>query len=117
MQDLGYASISEVAPRLASGQLSPVELTEEARRAEEEIRRGRYRGPLHGIPIGHKDLLYTHGIRTTAGSRVLRDFVPDHDATVVRKLREAGTILLGKLKLHEFAAGGISENHTMARTC
>lgn len=136
MQDLAYASISDVAPQLATGALSPVELTQacldrisqlndsvnafitllaesaldEARTAEQEIQQGRYRGPLHGIPIAHKDLMYTRGVRTTAGSLVLKDFVPEADATVVRKLREAGSILLGKLNLHEFAAGGTSEN-------
>ena len=83
---------------------------EKARIAEREIQQGRYRGPLHGVPIEYKDLIYTRGVRTTAGSKVLADLVSETDATVVRKLREAGTVLLGKLNLHEFAAGGTSEN-------
>jgi len=134
--DLAYASIADVAPRLAAREVSPVELTRvcleriaalqpsvnafitlleesalaEAEAAEREIQQGRYRGPLHGIPIAHKDLCYTQGIRTTAGSKILADFVPAFDATVVTKLREAGTILLGKLNMHELAAGGTSDN-------
>jgi aspartyl-tRNA(Asn)/glutamyl-tRNA(Gln) amidotransferase subunit A len=136
MSDIAYASITEIGPRIGRREISPVELTQvcleriqqlepqvnafitvladsamaEARQAEAEIARGEYRGPLHGIPIAHKDLLYTRGVRTTAGSKVLADFVPDEDATVVAQLKTAGTILLGKLNLHEFAAGGTSEN-------
>jgi aspartyl-tRNA(Asn)/glutamyl-tRNA(Gln) amidotransferase subunit A len=134
--ELAYASIAEVAPRLASRDLSPVELTQacldriacfnqpinafitvladsalaEASHAEREIAQGQYRGPLHGIPIAHKDLYFTRGVRTTAGSRVLRDFVPEYDATVVARLRAAGTVIVGKLNMHEFAAGGTNEN-------
>ena len=76
-----------------------------ARRAESEILRGRYRGPLHGVPYAIKDLFLTRGIRTTCGSRILGDFVPAFDATVVERLAEAGAILLGKLNMHEFAVG------------
>jgi len=83
---------------------------EAAREAETEIRRGSYRGPLHGIPIALKDLYYTAGIRTTAGSKILADFVPAYDATVVSRLRDAGMVLLGKLNMHEFAAGGTNAN-------
>jgi len=134
--DLTYAEITEVAPRLASGELSPVELTracldridaldpqinafitvlgdsalDEARQAEREIQSGQYRGPLHGIPIAHKDLYYTADVRTTAASKILADFVPDEDGTAVAKLREAGTVLLGKLNMHEFASGGTNES-------
>ncbi len=134
--DLAYASIGEVAPRVRSGEVSPVALTEaclqridqldsrinafitvlndsalaEARQAEKEIQSGNYRGLLHGIPIAHKDLYYTKDVRTTAGSKVLSDFVPDEDSTVVAKLKEAGTVMLGKLNMHEFAAGGTSDN-------
>ena len=81
-----------------------------AREAEREIIAGRYRGALHGIPIAVKDLFATVGIRTTAGSRILRDWVPDRDATVVRRLRESGAVLLGKLGMHEFAYGISSVN-------
>src|SRR3982751_4464280 len=79
------------------------EAVAEAQRADEEQRAGRRRGPLHGIPIAHKDLYDTAGVRTTAGSKLFENRVPDHDATVVRKLKEAGTVLLGKLNLHELA--------------
>src|SRR5436190_398505 len=83
---------------------------EQAREAEREIAAGHYRGPLHGIPVAVKDLFATKGIRTTAGSRILSTWIPDHDATVVRKLRDAGAVLLGKLGLHEFAYGISSVN-------
>ncbi|HEY8450048.1 MAG TPA: amidase, partial [Bacillota bacterium] len=83
---------------------------QQARAAEHEIfGQGHYRGPLHGVPIAHKDLYFTKGIRTTAGSNLMKDFVPDEDATVVRKLAEAGAILLGKTQTHEFAYGPTSE--------
>ncbi|MBJ7598584.1 MAG: Asp-tRNA(Asn)/Glu-tRNA(Gln) amidotransferase GatCAB subunit A [Candidatus Dormibacteraeota bacterium] len=73
--------------------------------ADEELREGRWRGPLHGIPVGVKDLCYTKGVRTEAGSRVLEGFVPDHDATVVLRLKEAGAVIVGKTVTHEFAYG------------
>lgn len=75
-----------------------------ARHCEEEIQRGHYRGPLHGIPIGIKDIFYTAGMKTTAGSPIYADFIPDYDATVVRRLKEAGAIILGKAQTTEFAA-------------
>jgi aspartyl-tRNA(Asn)/glutamyl-tRNA(Gln) amidotransferase subunit A len=127
-------TIAEAAALIKARKLSPVELTQAclarikahderlhsfillleeaalaaARKAEAEIMAGNYRGPLHGIPIGHKDIYCTKGIRTTAHSKVLKDFVPSEDATAVRLLAEAGTILLGKLATHEFAMGGPS---------
>jgi aspartyl-tRNA(Asn)/glutamyl-tRNA(Gln) amidotransferase subunit A len=127
-------TIAEAARLIASRQLSPVELTTaclariealdphinsflltraeaalaEAAAAEQEIGRGHYRGPLHGIPIAHKDIVETAGIRTTAHSKLLRDFVPTRDATIVRRLAEGGAILLGKTATHEFAMGGPS---------
>ena len=129
---LYYLTIHEASSLLREGQLSPVELTQsfldridqlggtlrayitvlsesamsEARRAEEEIRRGEYRGPLHGIPIALKDLYDTAGVLTTAASKVMADRVPQRDATTTARLKEAGAILLGKLTLHEFALGG-----------
>lgn len=74
--------------------------------ADRDIEAGRYRGALHGVPIAVKDLCYTRGVRTMGGTRVLRDFVPDHDATVVAKLRDSGAVLLGKLNLTEGAMLG-----------
>jgi aspartyl-tRNA(Asn)/glutamyl-tRNA(Gln) amidotransferase subunit A len=79
---------------------------EEARTAEAEIVRGEWKGPLHGLPLAVKDLAETAGLRTTAASAVLKHYVPSEDAEIVRRLRKAGAILLGKLNLHEFAYGG-----------
>ena len=92
-----------------------ITVTEEQARAEaaerdRELAAGHDRGPFHGIPIAHKDLLYTRGIRTTAGSLLFRDFVPDHDATVVEQLWDAGAISVGKTNLHELAYGITSKN-------
>ena len=81
-----------------------------ARQADADLAAGHDRGPLHGIPVALKDLCATKGIRTTAGSAVLSDWVPDFDATVVTKLREGGAVSLGKLNLHEFAYGTTSAN-------
>lgn len=75
----------------------------EARKAEAAILSGDYRGPLHGIPMTLKDVFVTKGIRTTAGSKILADWIPDYDATVVERLRQAGTVLLGKVHVTEFA--------------
>jgi amidase len=76
-----------------------------AERSDAEIRDGRYRGPLHGVPIAVKDLCNTRGVRTMAGTKVLADFIPDFDATVVARLEAAGAIVLGKLVLCEGAYG------------
>ena len=139
MPDLHYATIAELAPQIKDGSLSPVELTtalleridrlnprlravltpmhdqamEAARTAEAGVREGRYRGPLHGIPIGLKDLIHVDGTPTTAGSEVLRNHLADHDATVTRKLKDAGAVIIGKLAMHEFAYGptGINEHY------
>ena len=134
--ELWSLSIAQAAPLIETGQLSPVELTEahldridrtdstlnsfitlladeameQAVRAKDEVDRGAYRGMLHGIPVGLKDLYYTKGVRTTVGSKILRDQVPDHDATVTEKFHDAGAILLGKLQMHEFALGATSVN-------
>jgi len=77
-----------------------------AAQAEREIAAGRYRGPLHGIPFGVKDQLCTRGIRTTVGSKIMADYVPQFDATVIARLKNAGAILIGKENLHEFGKGG-----------
>jgi aspartyl-tRNA(Asn)/glutamyl-tRNA(Gln) amidotransferase subunit A len=133
-QDLLPLTVAEAGRRIASKQLSPVELTRQtlarietlnpktgafitvsadqamdaARTAEREIMQGKYRGPMHGIPFGAKDTYYTQGIRTTAGSYVLRDHYPTFDCTIVRKLKEAGGILVGKTNLPEFSFGGVT---------
>jgi len=88
----------------------------QAKKAESELyaprgRKGQHdRGPLHGIPISLKDNIHTKGIRTTAGSKILANFVPEHDAIVVVLLKEAGAVLLGKTNMHEFAYGVTSNN-------
>ncbi|HYW90725.1 MAG TPA: amidase [Chloroflexota bacterium] len=136
MTELTELSIAELAPRLRERQLSPVELTEAylqrierldgqlnsfirvlpdearaaARAAETEIGRGDWRGPLHGVPLGIKDLFDVAGVPNTLGSKVLLDNVPTTDATVVKRLRQAGAVILGKHNLHEFAFGITSEN-------
>lgn len=134
--DLDFLTIAEVSALLAKKKLSPVELVEaalarmealnprlnaflticaesareEAKRAERELARGRRRGPLHGLPISTKDNIFTRGVRTTAGSKLMAEFVPAEDAAVVRRLRTAGAILLGKTNLNEFAYGVTGEN-------
>jgi aspartyl-tRNA(Asn)/glutamyl-tRNA(Gln) amidotransferase subunit A len=80
----------------------------QARAAEDEIAHGNWRGPLHGVPIALKDLIDTAGVRTTAGSALFKDRVPTEDAEIVRRLQEAGAVILGKNNLHEFAYGGSS---------
>ena len=138
---LYHLSIHEAGRLIASRQLSPVELTrafldrigtvdaalrsyvtvlpdtalEQAREAEAEVMRGRYRGRLHGIPVAFKDLFDTKGVRTTAQSRVMEHRVPDTDATAALRLREAGTVLLGKLAMGEFAIGGMKSLFGQAR--
>ena len=81
-----------------------------ARQSEQMIMRGQYLGPLHGIPIGLKDLFDTKGVRTTSGSRILQNHVPQNDATSTQRLKEAGAIIIGKLNLDEFALGAASLN-------
>jgi aspartyl-tRNA(Asn)/glutamyl-tRNA(Gln) amidotransferase subunit A len=90
-----------VTPELALSQ---------ARRADRDLARGTYRGPLHGVPVSLKDLYWTKGIRTTGGSKILRDFIPKQDATATARLAEAGAVLVGKANLHEFASGATTEN-------
>ena len=109
--DAHLARIEATEPVLNSFiTLLPDAAREVARRAEAQIQAGNYRGPLHGIPVGLKDLFNTAGIRTTSGSRVLDNFVPAEDCTVATRFREAGAILLGKLNMHQFAYGPTGEN-------
>ncbi|WP_082711894.1 amidase [Burkholderia singularis] len=134
MVDLHYASLLDVSALLRTREISPVELTEtilarmdrlqpvlhayatrtpelalrQARSAEAEIAAGRYRGPLHGVPIAVKDICRTAGIATAAGMPIYASHVPDHDATVVKRLADAGAILLGKLQLTE---GAFAKHH------
>jgi amidase len=137
--DLHYARITDIAGLLERRELSPVELTqhmldrisaldgqlhgyqtvmaeqamEAAAKAESEIVSGKYRGALHGIPVAVKDLCFTRGVPTRGGLAVLRDFVPDYDATVVQRLESAGAILLGKLNLTEGAMVGYHPDFTI----
>jgi amidase len=132
--DLPFATITELGAAYRARTLSPVEVTqamldriallepslnsyvtvtaeialEQARRAEAQIARGEDRGPMHGVPIGIKDLCETKGVRTTWGTRILADHVPTTDCTVVRKLFDAGAVMLGKLKMTE---GAFSVHH------
>jgi len=129
-----FMTISELGQRLRRREVSPVEITQEclsridrlnpalnafitvmaesalaeARRAEAEILRGEWRGALHGVPVALKDLIDVAGVRTTAASALCKGRVADHDAEVVRRLREAGAVIVGKNNLHEFAYGGSS---------
>ncbi|WP_152658594.1 amidase [Oceanobacillus sp. CFH 90083] len=81
------------------------DVLEQAKQAEQEIEAGEYKGPLHGIPIGLKDLIYTKNLKTTMGSEIFKDYLPEYNATVVDKLKEAGAIIIGKLNTHQFAYG------------
>lgn len=136
MDKLHQLSISEASGLLKSKELSPVDLVDahlvrleetdlklnsfitvledtarkSALQAEKEILSGRWRGELHGIPIGLKDLYYTKGVTTTIGSKIYKDFIPEYDARVTKNLTEAGAIILGKLQMHEFALGTTSHN-------
>ena len=127
--ELHYLELLDVSRRIQSRELSSVEVTRaqldriqqfdgalhsyclvtadralaDAERADREISAGRVRGPLHGVPIGLKDLCWTQGVTTAAGMTLYKDFVPTEDGTVVRKLREAGAVTLGKLQMTESA--------------
>jgi aspartyl-tRNA(Asn)/glutamyl-tRNA(Gln) amidotransferase subunit A len=96
--------------------MQPEMVREQARRAEKEISRGSYRGPLHGVPVSLKDNILTAGVPTRAGSTILGDFIPAEDATIVRRLRRAGAILTGKTNLSEFAYGAETNNPHFGRT-
>ena len=133
---LPFLSATELGSLIKSREVSPVEATEayleripqidgklnsyitvtadralaDAKKAEQEIVSGKYRGPMHGVPIAVKDQVYTKGILTTGGSTILKDFVPDEDATVISNLNDAGAVLLGKLNMSEFAMGDAFEH-------
>ena len=139
--ELPFLSASELSQLIASRQVSPVEATEAyleridsldfkfnayltvtrqmamdaARDAEREIAAGQHRGPMHGVPVAVKDQFHSAGVRTTGGSRLLADFVPDEDATVIANLKRAGAILLGKTNLTEFAITGFSHRFSTPR--
>lgn len=105
------ACIERLNPRLnAFVTITAESALERARQLDAELAGGRDRGPLHGIPIAHKDLFLTRGVRTTCGSKLYENFVPNHDAAVVEKLHAAGTVSLGKLNMHELAFGITSNN-------
>jgi aspartyl-tRNA(Asn)/glutamyl-tRNA(Gln) amidotransferase subunit A len=132
--DLAYLSIFELSELIRKKKISPVEVTrstvhriemlnpilnayitvtaeqalKSAQEAEREIQQGKWRGPLHGVPISLKDLVDTLGVKTTAGSALFKDRVPTSDAEVVRRLKAAGAVLVGKTNMHEFAYGGTS---------
>ena len=109
LTDALLARIEALDPQLNAFLLpTPEKAREQARAAEREIMAGRYRGPLHGIPFGLKDIYATAGIRTTSHSKICENLVPTEDATTVTKLYQAGGVLLGKLATHEFAHGGPS---------
>src|SRR5580704_4960082 len=133
-EDLSRLSLAEASARIRARTLTPTQLTEaclariqtynpklnafitvlreqaliQARELEAEQRSGRWRSPLHGIPIALKDNIDTAGVRTTAASAVYDDRVPDADAEVTSRLKAAGAVLIGKTNLHEFAMGGTS---------
>ena len=134
--ELTRLTISELAPMIKAREVSPVEVTEsvlaqvdrlqpklnsfitvlhdqamaQAKEAEAALVRGEYKGPLHGVPIGIKDNIATSGIRTTVGTKVLADHIPDEDAWVVTLCKQAGAIILGKENMEEFAYGSTSNN-------
>lgn len=138
LDEICTGSMMEAAALIQAKELSPVALTEamldriatldgklhsyllvtedlarqQAKQAEADIQAGNYKGPMHGIPIGLKDLLYTKGIATTCASTIMRDFVPDFDAAIVEHLAAAGAITLGKLNLTEFALSGYHPEFT-----
>ena len=139
--DIPFLTVAELSRLIESREVSPVEVTqayldriddldfkfnaylavsrrealEAAREAEAAIARGEYRGPMHGIPVAVKDQFWTKGVRTTGGTRILADFVPDEDATIIANLKQAGAVLLGKTNMTEFAMGAGFERFSPPR--
>lgn len=137
-RDPAFSTISELAPQLESGALSPIALTQkmldriacfdpdlhsytrvmaepaldQAETAERELQSGHYKGPLHGVPVAVKDLFYTDNTPTACGSTLLKDWIPDYTADAVLRLQQAGAIILGKLAMTEFATAGYHPAHT-----
>lgn len=135
-RDLAHLTIAKAAAQIQRREIAPAELTQlylrrierlnprinsiqtlmaeqalaAAKEAQKEIEAGNYRGPLHGIPVSIKDNIAVRGVKTTAGSKILADWVPDSDATVVARLKAAGAVILGKTNLHEWASGSTTIN-------
>ena len=140
-EDIPFLTVAQLAKSIENKEVSPVEATEAyldridgldfkfnafltvsrkeamqaAREAERAIVQGNYLGPMHGIPVAVKDQFWTKGIRSTGGSRILADFFPDEDATVIANLKQAGAVVLGKTNLTEFAMGGGIERFSPPR--
>ncbi|MBW2085738.1 MAG: amidase, partial [Deltaproteobacteria bacterium] len=105
------AQIERVNPKVnAIVTLLPDQAMDQAKKADEALTRGQEIGPLHGLPMAHKDLVLTKGIRTTFGSPIYRDFVPTQDDLIIERLKKAGTIAMGKTNTPEFGAGSQTYN-------
>ena len=139
--ELPFLSAGDLSRLIQSKEVSPVEATEayldrigsldhrfnsyltvmreqalaDARQAEEDIASGQHKGPMHGVPVAVKDQFWSRGVRSTGGSRILADFVPDEDATVIANLRKAGAVVLGKTNMTEFAITGFSHRYATPR--
>ena len=139
--EIPFLSVSQLAASIKDRSLSPVDVVESyldridslngrlyayltvcrdealqaARESEAALERGEYLGPMHGVPVAVKDQLNTAGIRTTSGTPIFNDFIPDHDATVVARLKAAGAILMGKLNMTEFGTTSLSHAFDTAR--
>ncbi len=139
--ELPFLSAGDLSRLIQSKEVSPVEATEayldrigsldhrfnsyltvmreqalaDAQQAEEDIASGRHKGPMHGVPVAVKDQFWSQGVRSTGGSRILADFVPDEDATVIANLRKAGAVVLGKTNMTEFAITGFSHRYATPR--
>ena len=139
--ELPFLSAGDLSRLIQSKEVSPVEATEayldrigsldhrfnsyltvmreqalaDAQQAEKDIASGQHKGPMHGVPVAVKDQFWSKGVRSTGGSRILADFVPDEDATVIANLRKAGAVVLGKTNMTEFAITGFSHQYATPR--